>query len=326
MYAIIALILVGAFVLTTVGLPLRLDRVYERVRPGMGRAARWLSGQAVLPSFDESERETMTLARAWLLLSALGFTVLGIADGTLVRDHPEALRSIAGCGVVACGLSGLLISYVFACKRLVNRAGLETTFRRCGIRGLWILGSRRRQRRLVSYLHEQASRCSRIRILDVIGHDIVVKPDNTIQRALRDVLQEHTDVPVELLLLDPMARQKDPDRRPATVFQTTRAELQTQSSVYVRQLRETLAALETLNEQRPPESPIIVRYYDQKPTLRAIIFDESILILPFGPGTRSKQLSCLAVQRDSDATSLHETFRHEFARLWQGSLATVFTA
>jgi hypothetical protein len=325
MYAIIALILVVAFVLTTMGLPLRMERVYERIRPRMGRAAQWVSGQAVLPSMDESARETMSLTRVWLLLSALGFTILGIADGGLIQNRPEALRSIAAYGILACGFSAVIVSLVLAYKRLVSRVGLESTFRRCGFRGLWILGSRREPKRLAEHIRTQAKDCSEIQILDVIGHDIFVKRGNIIDRTLRDVLETRTDVPVQLLLLDPMTQQRDPDRRRATVFQTTCAELHTQSCPFIRHLRETMASVHALNQERPPESRITLRFYGEKPTFRAVMFDDSMLILPCGPVTKSKELSCLGVERDSEAPSFYETFRREFARLWQGSVATIFT-
>ncbi len=322
MYAIIALVLVIAFMFATMGLPLRLEPLFNRVRPRLGRASQFMSmsHQAVLPSTEEAHQENMSLTKTWLLLSAVAFTLFGVADGALIQNDPQALRAVVIYSFVACGLSALVVSCIVAYKRLVSRAGIESTFRRCGFRGLCVFDSDRQPDGLVDHVETQGERTDKIRILDIFGDDLCAEVANPLYESVRRVLEARIDAPVELLLLDPCVQQRRTDGHPLTP-QSTAA-----TNSALRRIQRSLKHVERLNEERQLNAQIRVKFYAEKPTFRAVIFDDSAVVLPWRSNAKTEDLSCLEIERQSESPGLYATFRREFGRLWQSSVAQVFTS
>ncbi len=107
-----------------------------------------------------------------------------------------------------------------------------------------------------------------------------------------------------------------------TVYQTVLAEMGLPPPTYMLRLRKVMAEIDAMNRQRSPDAQIMVRFYNERPTMRAVFFDDSLMVFP--PQEQKHDLPCLEIARDSDLPSFYETFRRDFARMWQGAVAQVF--
>jgi len=79
-----------------------------------------------------------------------------------------------------------------------------------------------------------------------------------------------------------------------------------------------------MNQNRAADTQINVRFYNEKPTMRAVIFDESMVVFPWRPLVHTVDMPCLEVARQSAVPSFYETFRRDFARLWKSGVVQVF--
>ena len=113
------------------------------------------------------------------------------------------------------------------------------------------------------------------------------------------------------------------ERKLATVYQGVLRDLELEPPAYIRRLKQTLAAIETLNRDRGKDAQIDVRFYDEKPTMRAVIFDEVMLVSPWGARVDVAEVPYLEVARKSDTPTFYETFRRSFARLWGSAIKQV---
>ena len=324
MYAAVALALVTVFALVTIALPLRCRGLWGRLHEKFWSTALCSANEAVFHSNEETARQTSHYARLWFVISAFVFAFLGFHDGSLIRNDPEAITKVAAYGVLALGASSFIILSFIAYTRLLPGFRGYRTLSRCGFRGLWVLQQKRIPSRLAWDLQEHARRSAQIGIVDVSGYELFVKGTSVFELLLHDIIEATPDVPVRLLLLNPMSKEVDPDRQQASVFQTTLAEIGAQSTTYVKKVRQTLETVALMNRERPPEGRIDVRFYDEKPAMRAIVFDQSLIAFPWGPQALRADVPCLQVARSSDTASFYETFRRMFSRMWRRGVAQVF--
>lgn len=326
MYAAIALALVIGFVLVTVALPLRFDTILGRLSGRLYRTVLCSANQAIFQSEEETARQASYFARLWFITAALIFTILGLQDGAMIRNHPESIATVAVYGGLALGASSfVLLSFLAYARFLPGFLGYRT-LSRCGFRGLWLLRPQRTPERLARELREQARRSGEIKIVDVTGFELFVKGTGSIDTLIHQAIRSSPDVPVSLLLLNPMTREVDPDRLHVSVFQTVLAETGLQSSTYMKKIQKTLQVIAAMNQERSEEGQIQVRFYNEKPAIRAVIFDESMIVFPWGPQALRGDTPCLQVARLPRAPSFYETFRRSFSTQWKKAVMQVFTS
>ncbi len=322
MYATFAFVLVVLIVFGMLVLPLHFETLIERFRTRARRFVRCVANRAIFYSSEDKTRHTLLSVRLWFVVSACVFAFLGMQDGEVIRNQPESVAAVAGYGALSLTM-GSLIMIVFAMYSWIL-PGFRgyATLSRCGFRGLWVLDSRRQVLDLAANLCEHARETTRIGIVDVNGYELFVHGPGSSTGILHDLLQESPDVPVYLLLLNPQTTELDPDRRRLTVYHSVLSEMHLRAPLYMVRLRKTLAAIEALNHERDASAQIIVRYYNQRPTMRAVFFDDSVVVFP--PQDSHHDDPCLEIGRRSDVQSFYETFRRDFSRLWQGGVAQVF--
>ncbi len=321
MYAALALILVVAFALATIAMPLRFEALYARLCSRLRSKALCAANQAIFHPGGMTEKQSFRLVRIWLLVSAGVFSLLGVLDGTVIRNNPVAIATVAIYGLLALALSCLLLLSVSAFVRLIPGLREYTTLGRCGFRGLWILEPERFPKKFLTRLVEQAGTTEKIEIVDVTGYELFVRGPSPTESLLQTIVSSAPDTPMSLLLLNPFSQEVDPDRQQATIFQTVLAEMGMQSKGFMTKMRKTLQIVEILNSERHPTAQIEVLFYSEKPTMSAVLFDESALVFPWGPQGPKTDLPCLEIARQSDAISFYETYRRTVARLRQSSVA-----
>lgn len=324
MFAAIASLLAVGFLVATIALPIR-----QRV--GRWALAESLAGfilrrtrQAALLAPDELMRKLYLSLRAWLFASAAVFLLVVVADGRVVRDDPFSVIKVIFYMGVALALAGAAVFTVIAYAWAPSGFRALVISSRSGLQGLRVLDAKVRSREFSSYLSTSAQSTSNILVLDVTGFELFVERTVGEEGYLVEILRTHQSVPVSVLLLDPNAHEVDPDRQRLTVFQTVLGELQMSATVFMKRLRRTLASIATLNESRPPEAQIEVRYYSEKPGVGAIVFDRSMLVSPWSGAGQIHDCPSFQLGADAPLPSLYESFRRHVIRLWSSGVVQVF--
>ncbi len=322
MYATLAFVLVVVIVFGMLLLPLHFESLIKRFRNRLRRFTHCVANRAIFHSSEDKNRHALFSVRLWFVVSACVFAYLGMQDGAVIRNQPAAVVAVAGCGALSLTM-GSLIMFIFAMYSWIL-PGFRgyATLSRCGFRGLWVLDSRRQILDLSADLMEHTKETTRIGIVDVNGYELFVHGPGSSNGMLHYVLQESPDVPVYLLLLNPQTTELDPDSRKITVFQSVLSEMSLKAPLYMVRLRKTLATIDAMNRNRDDSARITVRFYNQRPTMRAVFFDVSVVVFP--PQDSRHDVPCLEIGRHSEVQTFYETFRRDFARLWQGAVAQVF--
>ena len=322
MFATIAFVLVTAFAVATVLLPFRFPRlqhkILERLRGVVLCPAGW-TGLDV----EDAERKSIVCIRLWFATAAVFFVMLGLQDGAVIRNHPASVGTVVVYGIFALGGSSLIILSLVAFSRLVPSLKMISTLSRSGIRGVWVTSLRRPSREWLDDLESRIRNSQHLAILEVTGCELLCRTKDGQGGRLFDMLRGVPDLPVSLLLLNPQAKDVDPDRARATIFQTAVSEMQTTTLVCTRRIRHTLKAVRDLNDERSSGARIEVRFYSEKPTVRAFILDDSMMVAPWLPRSGSGQVAFLDLVGGGSASSLHESFRRDYNRLWIGATSGV---
>jgi hypothetical protein len=327
MYAAIASVLVVIFAATAVLFSFRFRHWQERVLRKLEGVLLWRGLNAVFDSDGLRRRELLLCVRAWVFGAAIVFALLGLQHGSVIQNQPRAISTVFAHGVAGMAASSALVMSILAFAWFLPGVKAYMTLSQCGLRGLWLTGPQGNPRRLVASIADRMREASHVSILDVTGYELLGKGPGEQGGLLFDALTARPDLPVSLLLLKPHAEAVDPERQQATVFQTVLGELRTPVLTYLKKLRLTLQAVQLLNAERPPEARITVRFYNERPTLRAVIFDAaSMLVSPWQPREDTETLTILDIKQDSAAPSLFESFRRSFARLWSQSVDSVVLA
>jgi len=289
-----------------------------------GRVVTWLHGRAFGHRTDVAfippgAKSPDPWIRVWSAASIVFFLLLGFHHGAVLKNAPSSLLHVAIYGLAATCMSGVLLLIVMACAAYLPRGRGETALGRHGLSALWMVNFQERPSKLCDEIASRVLNSSRLLIVDVTGYEVIGKGPGSSGGLLYDTLAALTSVPVHLLLLEPETKAPDPEQRRATVYQTLLAELEVTPATYERRLRATLDAVATLNEARPPETKILVRYYAEKPSCCGLLMDECLFAMPCVPRETSEPLPFLEVTRRTAGASFYEGFRRQFARLWAGS-------
>jgi hypothetical protein len=316
MIAIVNVAIAIAFIGLTVVLPFRYAKLAatfaERVQKKLLRGA----DRAVF--HDSAARDRQLLGRSRLIggVAAGLFTIIALRWGGLFRDQLGSTWGLLAGAAGSLLLSALGVLLAIAAASFVPKARGYSLLERFGFRAFWVIDARQPSRAVRSALAERIQGATRLGIVDVTGAEILGKGPGQSGGLLYDVLDAFPKVPVQILLLKPDARVLDPEEVLATVFQSLLAEMQVTSGTYMKRINATLNAIQSLNEARPPEGKIDVRFYSEKPMVRAIVLDEIAFISPWQPRDNADETPILEVAREGSEAGFHEAFRRHFARLW----------
>lgn len=320
MYTTLAVTLLFAFALVSVGLPFRFGAWCGKLALHVRAKALERANLAIFDEGPERHLQYVRWMRVWGGVATFLAVLFSLFDTAFFTNKPVALSGVVSSTILAMGASSFVVMTLLAYTSLLPKARGYATLARAGFQAIWITDSRQVPTELRDGLSSCVKSSSMVGIVDVTGHELLGKGPGPSGGLLYDVLHTMTGVPVYLLLVQPEATAIDPEQRKATVFQTLLAEMETTPATLVRKIRSTLEAVVALNESRPAETKISVRFYNEKPTCRAIVFDESVLVSPWQP-KENMPWPVMEVMRKAPEASLYETFRRHFARLWAFSLA-----
>lgn len=324
MHAMLAFLFLVLFVFGLLVLPLHFEALIERFRARVVRFALGMANRATFCASQHDGRNAILSMRLWFVVSAAVFTYLGLQDGAMIRNQPYAVVVVAGYGALSLAM-GSLVLFAFALYNWIL-PGMRgyATLSRCGFRGLRVLDSRRQLLALSGDLSERAQETSKIGVVDVNGYELFVNGPGASSGVLNDVLRQAPELPVFVLLLNPQSSERDPDRRAMTVYESVLAETGLKAPLYMVRLRKTLEAIDEMNNERDPTAQITVRFYNQRPTMRAVFFDDSVVVFPPQADHRTHEDPCLEIGRRSDVPTFYETFRRDFSRMWQSGVGQSF--
>lgn len=314
--SITAVVLVGMLALIApFRLAARCSRLVERAR-----SAFLAGGYRV--SFDVNggrEEDRLSLLRAWGVVTFAIFATLLMTSSTPFADHPGSFALVVLFGLVAGGLGLVIMATLRAFITLLPHWRASYALGRFGFRGLWTLDPASGAQALKDGLSVRVHGSSRLAILDVTGYEILGKGPGPAGGLLHDTIASLTGVPVSLLLLQPESQTLDPDGRRATVFQSVLADMDVSPQTFVRRIRSTLEIVQLLNEKRAPEARIEVRFYAEKPTIRALLFDDTVLVSPWTPREATMPVALIEIAREAQGATLFESYRFMIARLWSAA-------
>lgn len=316
MFATVAFFAVVLFGLAVVGLPFRFQSITSRWIEKIRAQLLCRATCSVFAAGEDKSGERLVKARAWGVTAFVLMVFFLLSMEKPFQDHPAGFFRVAMAilGAVASTL-GLAFCFEMVCSFLpaLRAFGLLSRF---GFRALWVLEPGRTARGLREALVARVRGSSRVAILDVTGQELIGKGAGPSGGVLYDTLASMVSVPVQLLLLQPETISPDPEQRRATAFQSVLAEMDITPQNFVRRIRATLDAVQTLNELRAETARIDVRFYTEKPSFRAIVFDGTSLVAPWVPRESNFPSPFLEVGREAAEPTLYNSFRFQFARLW----------
>jgi hypothetical protein len=168
-------------------------------------------------------------------------------------------------------------------------------------------------------LRARMAQSRQVGIVDVTGHLFFGRGAGATGTLFQEAIASLPNVPLHLLLFKPESGSVDPECKRATVFQTLLGEMEANEQTFAQRLNATLHAVGVLNSQRPPEGQVTVRFYSEKPAVRALLLDDAAFIAPWDAREENASLVFLEAARRSGGASLYETFRRHFSRLWSHS-------
>lgn len=320
MFVFLNCVLAIGFIAMTVVLPFRFSsravKVFARLREAIVRKAT----HAVFESAGSGDRGLLDCVRALGGFAALVFVVLALSKGVLFENYPDAVWMVFFLAAVALVSSAALVLTAASIATVIPMTQGYSLLSRFGFRGLWVVDAKSPSRQAHEGIAHRLRASTRLGLLDITGFELLGKGPGPTGGLLYDALGSLPDIPVDVLLLKPDARVLDPEEVMATVFQSILAEMAVSSNTYMKRIKSTLQAVSALNEGRPPEAKIEVRFYTEKPTVRALFFDQSLLVWPWHPREGQVPVPVLEVLRETREPTLYEAFRRNFARLW-GSAA-----
>jgi len=315
MFVVLSSAVLAGFIALTIVLPFRFGR---RAAALVERAQDAVVQRAQNASFEDDGALVRMVRRSRYLgtFAALLFLVLCMKDGALFRNDAGAFTSVLLRAGLALAAGGLLVTTVVGIVTFVPKAQGYALLSRYGFRSLWVVELKQPAPEARECLARRIQASTRMGIVDITGFELLGKGPGPQGGLLYDVLDSLPNVPVELLLLKPDARVLDPEEVMATVFQSLLAEMDISSNTYMKRIQATLHAAEALNENRPPEAQIEIRFFSEKPMVRAIVLDDVALVSPWHPRENQVPLPVLEIARGTRDYTFHEAFRRHFARLW----------
>ncbi len=316
MFSACTWISIVAFVAGAIVLPFRFKHLTSRLIESARRRLLYRNRHATFATAEGKVWERLYLARVWGVIASTVFALLVLEAEAPFRDHPVAVVFAIFRAFLAMGVGGLVILGYAMFRSFLPAAQASALLSRFGFRALWVLDPGMPARDLRDGLSGRVRGATRLSIMDVTGQELLGKGPGPSGGLLYDTLATMTSVPVQLLLLQPETQSPDPEQKRATVFQTVLSEMAISPQNYVRRIRATLDAVQTLNESRPQNTKIEVRFYMEKPMIRAILFDDAILVAPFVARESTTPSHFLEVAKEASEPTLYAAFRFYLARLW----------
>jgi hypothetical protein len=316
MFVFFNCVIVLAFVALAVVLPVRFSsptaKVLARLRDSVMRKA----AQAVFESGASRDRTLVDCARVTGGFALFLFLLLALRQGVLLENTPDAVWAVIFLAAMAIVASIVLVVTAVSLATAIPKTKGYALLSRFGFRGLWVVDPKSPSIQARDGIASRLRTTTRLGLLDVTGFELLGKGAGTSGGLLHDALDSLPDIPVEVLLLKPDARVLDPEEVMATVFQSILAEMEVSSNTYMKRIQATLNAVAALNNGRPQGGKIEVRFYTEKPTVRALVFDQSVLVWPWHPRESQIPLPVLEVLKGTTQPTFYEAFRRNFARLW----------
>ena len=316
MYIALSVVLLFLFCTLTIIIPLRFPGRLLRIAHLVRKKVVGEYLEVAFPPALPEEQRIGRLARAWGWLATVIFASTALLDGSIMTGGSSAIAAGCGYGLLAMFTSALCVLSYHAFSSFLPNARVYETLNRCGLRGLWMMDSRKPHRDLQEELSSRLRASKKLCLVDVCGYELLGKGSGPSGGLLFDVLDQVREVPIYILLCKPDGESLDPERRKTSVLQNLLAEMDVSHSTYLRRLRMTTEAIETLNEDRPKHAKIKVRFYKEKPTFRALLVDDSCLAIPWHPREERVDLPYIDIAREADACSFYESYRRHFVRLW----------
>jgi len=321
MFTGLAIFLIAAFLVVMLAVPFCRCKLAIKLVGKLKSALLEGSGQVLFYEQDASRTPVRSIAwtRAWGLMAALLFTGCALYRGNAVDNHPVAVAACGLYGALAMGVSAFFVllglSFVSYFPRVRGAAGL----RQCGLQGLWIVDPAAPPVKLRQTVAAHLQKTTYVGILDVTGFGILAKGAGTPGGFLYDAIAMASGVPVSILLLDPETTTLDPDGPQTTVMQSVLTEMGIPAPLYQKRLRATLEAVKQLNETRPEEGKIVVRFYRERPLITALFFDKTALVSPWNPREKLNVFTQFDAETPLPEASFFEVHRRTFTRLWAHS-------
>lgn len=262
--------------------------------------------------------------RVWGVFALLAFVVLAVFRTESLGNDTGSLLWVSVATIVASLTSCAFVLVTIALCAFIPRALGYQSLARGGVRSLWHVNLIRSNRHFQEELIAHINRSSSLGIVDVTGYKIFGKGAGPEGGLLYDALVEASKIPVFIMLLKPGSHSRDPEGH-ASVFQSVLASMNMSKDAYLLRLKSTIDAVNQINKDRSAEVQIQVRYYTEKPTLQALVFDNSAMAYPWQPHEDHEVsvpfLEVGKVRREMAGFSLFESFRLHFLRLWSSPVS-----
>ncbi len=323
MFAGLAILLIAVFLVVMLALPFCRGQLAVKLVGKLHTAILAGPGQVLFYERAVSETPVKSIAwtRAWGLMAALVFTGCAMYKSeAVVQDNPTAVATCGLYGALAMSASAFLVllslSFVSYLPRMRGNVGL----RQCGLQGLWLVDPAKPPVKLQQTVAAQLQKTTYLGIVDVTGHGMLAKGNGATGGFLYDAIAMASGVPVSLLLLDPDASTQDPDGPRTTVMQSVLGEMGIPLALFQKRLGATIDAVEQLNQLRPPEAKIEVRFYRERPSIAALFFDKTALVSPWNPREKLSVFTQFDAETPTPDASFFEVHRRTFIRMWAHAL------
>ena len=328
MFVTLTLFVATAYLLVTVAVPFRFSLWPERFLERTRRAVLDQAQEVLFAGVGDELH--LGWVRVWGGTSAALFALFGILDGTVLQDEFEALRAVGFYAGLSAAISAAIVATCVVYASFLSRLRGYAALRQCGFQALWtstptMSGSTptksapQRSDSLLATIRKAVRDSAHVGVLDVTGYETFGKGPGRQGGLLYDAVAAHREVPVSVLLLQPGAETRDPERRRATVFQTVLAEAGISGSAYQKRVESAIRAITELNKSRSPTAQIEVQFYAEKPTFQAVFFDESALVAASSSGEQGNFYAHVLPGEHDAAPSFYEIFRRQFYRIWGSS-------
>jgi hypothetical protein len=316
MYILCVILFVVAFSAAAVLVPFRWS---SRLAPAIDRLRQLAFGRpevAAIQSDEPRELRYRALLQRWGIASAVLYVAIGLVHGTIFLNHPSSVVAAIIDACLSIVFAAALLALFDAVYFFLPRLRAFNLLSRCGLRAIWLAQPQKQNRRLQESLLRRACKSEMLGVVDITGFELLGKGPGPAGGLLYDAISRARHLPVYLVLCNPESEETDPERKVSTVLQNLLGEMNLSPTAYARRLKATVDAVQALNQERPEGSRIIIRFYREKPTFRALVFDDAAIALSWNAREDAPTQSFLEVLRDSEHGSFYETFRRHFARLW----------
>jgi hypothetical protein len=320
MFAFLSIVLATLFLLFTLAMPfLRPAWAQEVLR----RAENFFihrPGGAVFFKNRTTGSRSLAWMRAWGIGAGLFFISFCILTSPHFRDHPLSILGTCLGVLLATAASVTVLVTWSSHKAFLSRSRGSAALKRSGYQSAWTITPARAPRGLGEELSAYFKRSSFLGIVDATGHGLLGKGNGPLGGMVYDMIATTTDVPVSVLLMCPEASAIDPESLQVTVYQTVLYEMGLPHQAFQRRVQGTLQAIDELNDKRPDGAKINVRFYNENPPFRALIFDHAAFVAPWNPNEAEALFSLFSAQGEDGERTLFDVFYQQSLRLWAHSL------